>query len=123
MAVVQGGWNSQRVTIGESETGGDHNPPIRRKTEMNSTSKTPNTDALIERLTVEDAKVYAAQTDKLIWIETTLLDPADIPRKMAIRVEDALLAILSQNEAVFHFLFPVTSVSMAEAPGQSVRHT
>jgi hypothetical protein len=49
---------------------------------------------LIQGLTTEQAQQYEAQTDKLIWIETTLLDPNNIPRRCALAVEDALIALL-----------------------------
>jgi len=51
-------------------------------------------ETLIASLTKEKAAEYEAQTDKLMWIETTLLDPNDIPRRHAERVEDALIALL-----------------------------
>jgi hypothetical protein len=57
-------------------------------------AKTPKTDALIAGLTIEQAREYEAQTDKLIWIEYTLLDPNNISRNMAERVEDALIEML-----------------------------
>jgi len=57
---------------------------------------TPNFKALVGTLTPEHAKTYAAQTDKLVWIETMLLDPNDIPRKHAERVEDVLIALLKE---------------------------
>ena len=53
-------------------------------------------ETLIASLTKAQAAQYAAQTDKLIWIETTLLDPYDIPRRHAERVEDALIALLQE---------------------------
>lgn len=61
------------------------------------TSKTPRTDALIASLTIEQAEEYARQTDKLLWIETTLLDPNNIGRGMVHRVEEALIALLSDK--------------------------
>lgn len=59
---------------------------------MNTTTKT---DVLIASLTIEQARQYAAQTDQLVWVETTLLDPNDISRRMAGCVEDALEALLA----------------------------
>lgn len=58
---------------------------------------TPKTDALIASLTLEDARAYAAETDKLMWIETHLIDPAGVNRRQAERVEDALISILEAN--------------------------
>ena len=52
-------------------------------------------ETLIASLTKEQAAEYETQTDKLVWIEDTLLDPNDIPRRHAERVEDALIALLS----------------------------
>ena len=49
---------------------------------------------LIQSLTAEQAREYDAQTDQLVWIETTLLDPNNIPRRFAETVEDALIALL-----------------------------
>lgn len=59
-------------------------------------STTPKTDALIASLTIEQAREYAAETDKLVWVETVLLDPNNISRRMAGRVEDALNALLAE---------------------------
>jgi hypothetical protein len=53
-------------------------------------------ETLLSSLTRAQAAQYAAQTDKLVWIETTLLDPNDIPRRHAERVEDALIALLQK---------------------------
>lgn len=66
---------------------------------MEATTKTPKTDALIARLTLDDAIRYRDETDKVIWIENHLLDAANINRRMAYRVEDALIAILNANNA------------------------
>lgn len=60
-------------------------------------SNTPKTDALIASLTAEQARTYAVQTDKLLWIEYNLLDPAEISKNMAGRVEDALEILLSSE--------------------------
>lgn len=49
---------------------------------------------LIENLTRADALAYSQETDKLMWIETHLLDPANLPRSLAEVVEDALLKLL-----------------------------
>lgn len=51
-------------------------------------------EELIASLTVEQAKVYAAETDALMWIETNLLDPNNIPRRYVYGVEDALIKLL-----------------------------
>jgi hypothetical protein len=55
---------------------------------------TPKTEALIASLTIEQAREFAKQQDGLVWIETTLLDPAGISRRMATVVEDFLLILL-----------------------------
>jgi len=49
---------------------------------------------LIDLLTLEDLRKYQAQTDKLIWIETTLLDPNGLSRRHAEKVEEKLLDLL-----------------------------
>jgi len=49
---------------------------------------------LIDSLTLEQSHQYQAQTDKLIWIETALLDPAGISRRHAKKVETKLLDLL-----------------------------
>ena len=49
---------------------------------------------LIDLLTLEDLRKYQAQTDKLMWIETELLDPAGISRRHAEKVETKLLDLL-----------------------------
>jgi len=49
---------------------------------------------LIDLLTLEDLRKYQAQTDKLIWIETELLDPAGISRRHAEKVETKMLELL-----------------------------
>ena len=49
---------------------------------------------LIDLLTLEDLRKYQAQTDKLIWIETTLLDPNGLSRHHAEKVEAKLLDLL-----------------------------
>jgi hypothetical protein len=51
-------------------------------------------ESLIKSLTKEHAREYEKQTDKLIWIETKLLDPNNLSRKFAERVEDALIFLL-----------------------------
>ena len=66
---------------------------------MEATTKTPKTDALIARLTLDDAIRSRDATDKVIWIETIILDAENISRRMAHRVEDALIAILNANNA------------------------
>jgi hypothetical protein len=57
---------------------------------------TPKTDALIASLTNNQAIAFAKQTDRLVWIETELLDPANIGRHQAERVEAALIGILER---------------------------
>jgi hypothetical protein len=49
---------------------------------------------LIDLLTLEDLRKYQAQTDKLMWIETDLLDPAGLSRRHAEKVEAKLLDLL-----------------------------
>lgn len=49
---------------------------------------------VIDLLTLEDLRKYQAQTDKLIWIETTLLDPHGLSRRHAEKVEAKLLDLL-----------------------------
>ena len=49
---------------------------------------------VIDLLTLEDLRKYQAQTDKLIWIETTLLDPNGLSRRHAEKVESKLLDLL-----------------------------
>lgn len=56
--------------------------------------------SLIASLTVEQAIEYDKQNDKLIWIETTLLDPNGISRRYAETVEDALIRILQDAWAI-----------------------
>ena len=53
-----------------------------------------NLNDLIASLTLAQAREYAAETDKLLWIEYTLLDPINISRRYAEQVEAALLALL-----------------------------
>ena len=62
-------------------------------------TKTPKTDALIASLTIAQASEFAKQQDGLVWIETTLLDPAGISRRMATVVEDFLLILLEAADA------------------------
>ena len=54
----------------------------------------PTLAQLIDSLTLEQSRQYQAQTDKLIWIETELLDPAGISRRHAEKVEAKLLDLL-----------------------------
>ena len=49
---------------------------------------------LIDSLTLEQSRQYQAQTDKFIWIETELLDPANLSRRHAEKVEDKLIDLL-----------------------------
>ena len=49
---------------------------------------------LIDLLTLEDLRKYQAQTDKLIWIETELLDPNGLSRRHAEKVEEKLIDLL-----------------------------
>jgi hypothetical protein len=49
---------------------------------------------LIDLLTLEDLRKYQAQTDKLMWIETDLLDPHGLSRRHAEKVEAKLLDLL-----------------------------
>ena len=49
---------------------------------------------LIDSITLEQSHQYQAETDKLIWIETNLLDPAGISRRHAEKVETKMLDLL-----------------------------
>ena len=49
---------------------------------------------LIESITLEQSHQYQAQTDRLMWIETELLDPAGISRRHAEKVETKMLDLL-----------------------------
>ena len=49
---------------------------------------------LIESLTLEDSHKYRATTDRLMWIETDLLDPHGLSRRQAEKVEDKLIELL-----------------------------
>ena len=49
---------------------------------------------LIDSLTLEQSHQYQAQTDRLMWIETELLDPAGISRRHAEKVETKMLELL-----------------------------
>lgn len=55
-----------------------------------------NIGQLIASLTHEEAYTYNEQTDKLCWIEYNLLDPNNLPRRYAERVEDALIVLYEQ---------------------------
>jgi len=54
----------------------------------------PTLSQLIDSLTLEQSRQYQAQTDKLIWIETELLDPAGLSRHHAEKVEEKLIDLL-----------------------------
>jgi hypothetical protein len=54
----------------------------------------PTLSQLIESITLEQSHQYQAQTDRLMWIETELLDPAGINRRHAEKVEAKLLDLL-----------------------------
>ena len=45
---------------------------------------------LINSLTLDQAIQWDRETDKLIWIETNLLDPAGLSRRLAEKVEAEL---------------------------------
>ncbi len=49
---------------------------------------------LIDSLTLEDSQTYQATTDRLMWIETDLLDPHGLSRRHAETVETKLLDLL-----------------------------
>lgn len=49
---------------------------------------------LIDSLTLEDSQTYQATTDRLMWIETDLLDPAGLSRRHAEKVEEKLIDLL-----------------------------
>ena len=52
-------------------------------------------ETLLNSLTIADATAYSNVTDKVVWIEDTLLDPHDIKRGHWPAVEDALINILN----------------------------
>ena len=54
----------------------------------------PTLSQLIESITLEQSHQYQAQTDRLMWIETELLDPAGISRRHAEKVETKMLELL-----------------------------
>ena len=54
---------------------------------------------LIASLTIEDAVRYSNVTDKIIWIEYNLLDPNDLPRRLAESVEDVLIGLLEAKDS------------------------
>jgi hypothetical protein len=49
---------------------------------------------LIDSLTLEDSQKYQATTDRLMWIETDLLDPAGLSRRHALAIESKLIDLL-----------------------------
>ena len=57
--------------------------------------------ALIGSLTIEQAKQYNAETDKILWIIDNLLDPRDIPcgwsDKNVLLVENKLCELLDNS--------------------------
>ena len=55
-------------------------------------------DQLLQSLTLSDAAEYREVTDKLCWIEYTFLDPNDLSRRFATRVEDALVNLYGEME-------------------------
>ena len=61
---------------------------------MSKIAISPKTASLIEDLTRADALAYNAETDKLMWIETNLLDPRGINRRQAENVEGFLINLL-----------------------------
>jgi hypothetical protein len=52
--------------------------PITRIIPM-STSYSEAIKAAVPFITLSNAKVYAAQTDGMLWVEENIMDPADIP--------------------------------------------
>ena len=54
----------------------------------------PTLSQLIDSLTLEQSRQYQAQTDRLMWIETELLDPANLSRRHAEKVEAKLIDLL-----------------------------
>jgi hypothetical protein len=52
--------------------------PITRIIPM-STSYSEAIKAAVPFITLPNAKVYAAQTDGMLWVEENIMDPADIP--------------------------------------------
>ena len=53
---------------------------------------------LIDSLTLDHVDTYQATTDRLMWIETDLLDPNGLSRRHALAVESKILDLL-QGEA------------------------
>jgi hypothetical protein len=53
---------------------------------------------LLKSLTIKQAQEYEAKTDKLMWIETELLDPANISRKHVYVVEGVLVDLLVHSK-------------------------
>ena len=51
-------------------------------------------DQLIDSITLEQSQTYQATTDRLMWIETDLLDPAGLSRRHAEKVEAKILDLL-----------------------------
>lgn len=49
---------------------------------------------LIDSLTLEHVDTYQATTDRLMWIETDLLDPNGLSRRHALAVESKILELL-----------------------------
>ena len=48
-------------------------------------------EAAVAALTTEQLKEYQGTTDGLIWIETKVLDPIDVPRRLATKAESLIL--------------------------------
>jgi hypothetical protein len=59
-------------------------------------------DQLLQSLTLSDAAEYYEITDKQCWIEYTFLDPNDLSRRFANRVEDALVNLYVEMELAIH---------------------
>jgi hypothetical protein len=51
-------------------------------------------ESLIDSLTLEQSRIYETTTDKLMWIETDILDPAGFSRRHAETIETKLLELL-----------------------------
>lgn len=74
-------------------------------------------DAFFASLNEETARAFAMQADGLIWIETTILDPLDLSRSLAVSIEEILLAVLEasveEKQRVPYLYRPIASYAGA----------
>lgn len=54
------------------------------------------TDAVAQFITIENARAYAAQTDKWLWVVNNILDEMELPAslKFTTYIEDQLDALI-----------------------------